>query len=340
MSEENKIEEENTRKLPVKKRYIFAFLVTLGVILAGYFIYEYLGCQSTDDAYVETTTVSVSPKVSGQIVKVLVEDNQPVKAGQVVAVIDKVDYQVKLDQATAAYERTLLNQENAHADLNAANSEIELAKKDVERYQNLYAAGAVSKQTLDKAITNLESKQAKQTSAEQSIFSKDPSQNAKVADADLNVLKAQKRAAELALEYTDILAPIDGTVSNKKVEVGMMVQPGSPLFVIVPHDVWVVANYKETQLTKMKEGMDVDIKIDTYPDKVFKGKIDSIQRSSGAKASLFPPENAVGSFVKIVQRIPVKIVFTEKIDPNEYSIIPGMSVVPKVKIREYYQNNK
>ena len=340
MSEENKIEEENTRKLPVKKRYIFAFLVTLGVILAGYFIYEYLGCQSTDDAYVETTTVSVSPKVSGQIVKVLVEDNQPVKAGQVVAVIDKVDYQVKLDQATAAYERALLNQENAHADLNAANSEIELAKKDVERYQNLYAAGAVSKQTLDKAITNLESKQAKQTSAEQSIFSKDPSQNAKVADADLNVLKAQKRAAELALEYTDILAPIDGTVSNKKVEVGMMVQPGSPLFVIVPHDVWVVANYKETQLTKMKEGMDVDIKIDTYPDKVFKGKIDSIQRSSGAKASLFPPENAVGSFVKIVQRIPVKIVFTEKIDPNEYSIIPGMSVVPKVKIREYYQNNK
>ena len=340
MSEENKIEEENTRKLPVKKRYIFAFLVTLGVILVGYFIYEYLGYQSTDDAYVETTTVSVSPKVSGQIVKVLVEDNQPVKAGQVVAVIDKVDYQVKLDQATAAYERALLNQENAHADLNAANSEIELAKKDVERYQNLYAAGAVSKQTLDKAITNLESKQAKQTSAEQSIFSKDPSQNAKVADADLNVLKAQKRAAELALEYTDILAPIDGTVSNKKVEVGMMVQPGSPLFVIVPHDVWVVANYKETQLTKMKEGMDVDIKIDTYPDKVFKGKIDSIQRSSGAKASLFPPENAVGSFVKIVQRIPVKIVFTEKIDPNEYSIIPGMSVVPKVKIREYYQNNK
>ena len=340
MSEENKIEEENTRKLPVKKRYIFAFLVTLGVILVGYFFYEYLGYQSTDDAYVETTTVSVSPKVSGQIIKVLVEDNQPVKAGQVVAVIDKVDYQVKLDQATAAYERALLNQENAHADLNAANSEIELAKKDVERYQNLYAAGAVSKQTLDKAITNLESKQAKQTSAEQSIFSKDPSQNAKVADADLNVLKAQKRAAELALEYTDILAPIDGTVSNKKVEVGMMVQPGSPLFVIVPHDVWVVANYKETQLTKMKEGMDVDIKIDTYPDKVFKGKIDSIQRSSGAKASLFPPENAVGSFVKIVQRIPVKIVFTEKIDPKEYSIIPGMSVVPKVKIREYYQNNK
>ena len=113
----------------------------------------------------------------------------------------------------------------------------------------------------------------------------------------------------------------------------MMVQPGTPLFVVVPNEVWVVANYKETQIGKMKKDMPVQIKIDTYPHKTFKGKIDSIQRSSGAKSSLFPPENAVGSFVKIVQRIPVKIVFTEEIDPNEYQIIPGMSVVPKVKVK-------
>lgn len=326
-------EDLEKNKMPVKKRYIFTFLAVIASILAGYFIYDALGYQSTDDAYVETTTVSVSPKVSGQIVKVLVEDNQPVKAGDIVAVIDRVDYQVKLDQANAAYEKALLNQQNAHANLNAANSEIELAKKDLERYENLYAAGAVSKQTLDKARTNLEAMQAKQTTADQAIFSQDSSKSAKVADADLNILKAQKRAAELAYEYTEIKAPIDGTVSNKKVEVGMMVQPGSPLFVIVPHNVWVVANYKETQLTKMKIGQEVDIKVDTYPNKVFKGKVESIQRSSGAKASLFPPENAVGSFVKIVQRIPVKIVFTEDINPDEYSIIPGMSVVPKVKIR-------
>lgn len=315
------------------KRYWLMLTIAIVAVIGGFIVFEAMKYQSTDDAYVDTTTVSVSPKVSGQIVKVLVADNQPVKAGQVVAVIDKIDYQVKLEQATAAYEKALLNQQNAHANLNAANSEIELARKDVERYQNLYKAGAVSKQTLDRAVTNLESMQAKQTTAEQSIFSKDPSKSAKVADADLNVLKAQKKAAELALEYTDIIAPIDGTVSNKKVEVGMMVQPGTPLFVIVPHDVWVVANYKETQIRGMKKGMPVDIKIDTYPNKVFKGEIDSIQRSSGAKASLFPPENAVGSFVKIVQRIPVKIVFTEKIDPNEYQIIPGMSVVPKIKTR-------
>ena len=336
MSEENKtIEEENTRQLPVKKRYVIIFTAVIALVAAVFFIYEAAGSKSTDDAYVETTTVSVSPKVSGQIVKVLVDDNQTVKAGDIVAVIDKTDYQVKLDQASASYERALLNQENAHADLKAANAEIELAQKDLERYENLYKAGAVSKQTLDKAVTNLESVKARQTTADQSVFSSNPSMSAKVADADLNVLRAQKRAAELALEYTDVLAPIDGTVSNKKVEVGMMAQIGTPLLVVVPHDVWVVANFKETQLTHMKEGMDVEIKIDTYPHKVFKGRVDSIQRSSGAKSSLFPPENAVGSFVKIVQRIPVKIVFTDKSDLEEYAVIPGMSVVPKVKIRGF-----
>lgn len=334
MSEEKNLREKNTKKLPVKKRYIFTFLAIVGIILLGYFIYDLTGYQSTDDAYVETTTVSVSPKVAGEVVKVLVKDNQQVKAGDVVAVIDQRDYKIKLEQASAAYERAILNQQNAHANLNAANSEIELAKKDVARYENLYKAGAVSKQTLDRARTTLEGVQARQISAEQAIFSADPQNSSKVADAELNVLKAQKDAAALAMEYTEVKAPIDGTVSNKRVEVGMMVQPGSPLFVIVPNDVWVVANFKETQLEKMKKDMPVDIKIDTYPHKVFKGKIDSIQRASGAKSSLFPPENAVGSFVKIVQRIPVKIVFTEEIDPEEYSIIPGMSVVPKVRIRE------
>ena len=244
----SEVKEEN--KLHTK-RYWVILAVVIAVLVGGFFIFDAMKYQSTDDAYVETTTVSVSPKVSGQIVKVLVKDNQPVKAGDVVAVIDKIDYQVRLEQATAAYERALLNQQNAHANLNAANSEIELAQKDVERYQNLYKAGAVSKQTLDKAITHLEAVSAKQTTAEQAIFSKDPSKAAKVADADLNVLKAQKRAAELAYEYTDIVASIDGTISNKKVEVGMLVQPGSPLCVIVPNDVWVVANFKETQLTNM-----------------------------------------------------------------------------------------
>ena len=323
---------EEKNKLHTKRYWLILGLIIAG-ILGGFFVLDAMKYQSTDDAYVETTTVSVSPRVSGQIAKVLIQDNQPVKAGDVIAIIDQEDYKVKLDQANATYEKALLNQQNAHANLSAANSEIELAKKDVERYENLYKAGAVSKQTLDRAITNLESMQARQISAQQAIFSNDPAKALKVADADLNVLKAQKKAAELAYKYTEIVAPIDGTISNKKVEVGMMVQPGTPLCVVVPNEVWVVANFKETQLEHMKEEQPVEIKIDTYKNKTFKGRVDSIQRSTGAKASLFPPENAVGSFVKIVQRVPVKIVFTEKIDPNEYAVIPGMSVVPKVKVK-------
>ena len=332
MSEEKEQQVEEKNKLHTK-RYWVMLGAAIATVVIGYFIFDGLKYQSTDDAYVETTTVSVSPRVAGQIKEVLVKDNQPVKAGDVIAIIDDEDYKIKVAQASAAYERALLNQQNAHANLNAANSEIELAKKDLERYENLYAAGAVSKQTLDRARTNLESIQARQTTAEQAIFSKDPSRAVKVADADLNVLKAQLDAANLALKYTKVVASIDGTISNKKVEAGMMVQPGTPLCVVVPHEVWVVANFKETQLEHMKEDQEVEIKIDTYSGKTFKGKVDSIQRSSGAKASLFPPENAVGSFVKIVQRIPVKIVFTEEIDPEEYAIIPGMSVVPKVKVK-------
>lgn len=329
MSEENKIEKN---KLSTKK-YWLILITLLAVIGAIFLIFENLKYQSTDDAYVETTTVSVSPKVAGQIVKVYIKDNQSVKAGDVVAEIEKDHYQIALEQAIANYERALLNQQNAHANLNAVNSEIELAQRDVERYTNLYKAGAVSKQTLDKALTNLEMVQAKQTTAQQAIFSSNTNQDTKVADAELKALKAQKDRAALDLKYTKILAPIDGTVSGKKVEVGMMVQAGTPLFAIVPNDVWVVANFKETQIKDMKEGMPVDIKIDTYSDKVFEGQIDSIQRSSGAKSSLFPPENAVGSFVKIVQRIPVKITFKNPQDLIDYKIIPGMSVVPRIKTK-------
>ena len=200
----------------------------------------------------------------------------------------------------------------------------------MDRYTNLYAQGAVSKQTLDNAQAAYDAAQANMTQAEESLLSKT---NDKVADADLREAKAQMDQAALDLSYTKIYAPQAGTVSSRRVEKGMYVNTGAPLFTIVPHNVWVVANFKENQLEHMKPGQPVNIKIDTYPGKVFKGKVDSIQRASGAKSSMFPPENAVGSFVKIVQRIPVKIVFDETINPEEYSIIPGMSVVPKVRIR-------
>lgn len=328
MTEEIEVKEENNKKKPPLWMVITIGIIVLGVV--GYFVHDALRFQSTDDAYVETTTVSVAPKVSGEVVEVLVTDNQYVREGDVVARIDDIDYKIRLDQANAAYEKTLLNQKNAKATFNARQTDIDVAKKDLDRYKSLYEKGAVSKQTLDNAQAKYDSALAGHTSAEQGLFS---DKKDRVADADLKSVKAQKDWAEQQLKYTEIVAPQSGFVTSRRVEKGMYAQVGSPLFTIVPDNVWVVANFKENQLTNMKEGQPVEIKIDTYPNKVFKGEVDSIQRSSGAKSSLFPPENAVGSFVKIVQRIPVKIIITEDYDRVQYKVIPGMSVVPKVKVR-------
>ena len=149
--------------------------------------------------------------------------------------------------------------------------------------------------------------------------------------ASIKRLEAEVEQDELNLSYTKIYAPEEGLITNRSVEQGNYVQVAQPMFAIVPEKMWVVANFKETQLANMKPGQPVEIKIDTYRGKKFQGKVDSIQRASGAKASLFPPENAVGSYVKIVQRVPIKIVFTE--DISKYNIVPGMSVVPEVKVK-------
>ena len=335
MEEQNQIEqvnEEQKQKPKSKKlrRRIALVLIIILLICGGIYLINEMKYESTDDAYVENVSVSVAPKVSGQIEDVFIKDNQFVKAGELVATIDSADYEVKLAQADANYERIKLDQSNAKANLIAAESNIELAKKDLERYTNLYAQGAVSKQTLDAAEVKYNSAKAGLTQAQQSLLS---NENKTVADANLANAKAAKDKAELDLSYTKIYAPQSGTVASRRVEKGMYVNVGSPLFSLIPEEVWVVANFKENQLRYMKPGQVVDIKIDTYPDHVFKGKIDSIQRASGAKSSLFPPENAVGSFVKIVQRIPVKIVFTEKIDKEKYNIVPGMSVEPRVRVK-------
>lgn len=330
MAEIGKEINANEEKRIFKKRYITITIAIIALLVGGYIWWDASHYQSTDDAYVESHMVQIAPRVSGQIEKIFITDNQRIKEGDIVAIIDDKDYKIKFEQADAQYQRALLNQNVAKANLSAVNSEIALAQKDLERYKNLYESGAVSKQIFDRAQTKYDSIKAKQTDAENMIFSKTAN---KVADADLKVLKALKDQAELNLSYTKILAPRDGVVTNKNVEKGAYVQVGQPLFAIVPDEVWIVANFKENQVGQMKPGQLVDIKVDTYPNKIFKGKIDSIQRASGAKASLFPPENAVGSFVKIVQRIPVKIVFTEKINPEQYTIVSGMSVIPKVRVK-------
>lgn len=322
--------DEQTKKRIGKKRIIAACVLVILGIAVGLYANNASKYQSTDDAYVEAHMVQVAPKVTGQIIELNVEDNQRIKEGDVVAVIDKDDYRIRFEQADADYQKELANQKVAKANFSAVQSEIAVAKADLDRYKKLYESGAVSKQTLDNAQTRYDSVSARKTTVEESILSN--GQN-KVADANLKSLKAKRDKAELDLRNTEVIAPQSGIVTNKKVEKGAYVGTGSPLFVIVPDEVWVVANYKESQVGNMKEGQPVEIRVDAYPDKVFKGKIDSIQRASGAKSSLFPPENAVGSFVKIVQRIPVKIVFDEPIDSSKYTIVAGMSVVPKVKVK-------
>lgn len=322
-------EEEKTPK--IKKRILIPSIIVIGAVVGYFMILNASKFESTDDAYIETHTVSVAPKVSGQIINMYVTDNQKVKEGDLVAEIDPTDYSAKLEENSAKYESSLLKQKGAQASLEAVNSQIALAKKNLERYTELYKSGAASKLEYDKAKTDYDNAQALLTQAKENVVSKDQS---RVADADLKELAAKKKQAQLALSYTKIYAPQDGTVSAKTIEKGAFVQTGQPLFMIVPENIWVIANFKENQLRHMKIGQEVEIKVDTYPDKIFKGKVDSIQRISGAKSSLFPPENAVGSFVKIVQRIPVKITFSEPIDENKYTIVPGMSVEPKVRVKQ------
>ena len=320
------------KKVPrIKKRFLMPIIIIM-IAICGYgFFIESQKWEHTDNAYVETLPVKVSTRVSGQMIEMYVKDNQKVKKGDLVAKIDPTDYEVKLAQVKAKYESALLKQKNAKSSYNASKIQIELARKNLERYTVLYKAGSVSKLDYDKAKLDYENAKANMTQAQQSLLSKGKKN---VADADLKQLAALKKQAELELNYTNIYAPQPGTVTSKTIAEGAYVIIGQPLCTIVPDDVWVVANFKENQLKHMKTGQEVKIKVDTYPNKEFEGKIDSIQRISGAKSSLFPPENAVGSFVKIVQRIPVKIVFTEPIDKSKYTIVAGMSVEPKVRVKE------
>lgn len=322
--------DEENKKILIKKRFLIPAIIIFATIVGYFVIINAAKYESTEDAYVETHTVQIAPKVDGQVVEMYVTDNQKVEEGDLVAKIDDTDYKVKLAQATAAYESALYKQKGAKATFEAVNSQIQLAKKNLDRYTELYKSGAASKLEYDNAKTAYDNAQASLTQAHENLLSKS---NNRVADADLKQLTALKKQAELNLSYTKIYAPQSGTVTSKSIEKGAYVKTGQPLFVIVPENVWIIANFKESQLRYMKVGQNVEIKIDTYPDKEFKGKVDSIQRISGAKSSLFPPENAVGSFVKIVQRIPVKIVFTENIDANKYTIVPGMSAEPKVRVK-------
>lgn len=339
------------RKSYKKKRVIVPIILTFMFIFIGAYclIHSYY-YQSTDDAFVEGHIVTVPPKTEGNVIKVNIDDNQPVKAGDVLVELDPKYYQLKLDEAEAklAEAKAALNVsdkqinqaesnvEQTSQDITSTNSKLDFAKKDYKRYSSMYKIGASSKQDYDSSSTGLTVAKSSHNAAKQKLKATQAelqSQKAKRDEtlAQIKKLEAEVNQAKLFLSYTKIKAPQDGNITSKNVEVGNHVEVGQPLFAIVPEKMWVIANFKETQLTNIRKGQPVDIKIDTYSGVKFKGKVDSIQRATGAKASLFPPENAVGSYVKIVQRVPVKILIEG--DYLKYNIVPGMSVVPEVKIR-------
>jgi membrane fusion protein (multidrug efflux system) len=267
--------------------------IAVFILLMGYLFYSSF-FESTDDAFLEAHVVPISPRVEGHVLKVLVSDNQIVKAGDALVELDSQDYQAKLDQAKATAQ--------------AAKAQALKAMNDVSRYEPLVLRDEISKQQFAHAKAEAESAQAQSDAAE-----------------------AAAKQAELEFSYTKISSPIDGKITRKSVEPGSYVQVGQALMALVSKEVWVVANFKENQIKRMRPGEKVKIKIESL-DETFKGHVDSIQSGSGARFSLFPPENATGNFVKIVQRVPVKIVFDE-LPKDPWLLGPGLSVVPKVKVK-------
>ncbi len=328
-------------------------MVILPLLVIGAGVYYYFAMrpyEDTDDAFIDGHVTAIAPQVPGRVVSLLVKDNQRVKQGDVLVELGPRDYEVRLAQARArlAGSKTQFEQaraqvvvdeakaEQEHAKVVVAEAEAERTQADLKRYQGAESR-SVSRTQLDSVGT-----QARSTAAEvqvarnrekaavaQAALSK---AGVETAAADVQQAEAAVRQAELDLSYTKVVAPEDGFVTHRTVEVGAYVQTGQALLALVTEKVWVVANFKETQLTYMKPGQPVRIEIDAYPGKEFKGHVDSIQRGAGARFSLLPPENAAGNYVKVVQRVPVKIVFDSPPDP-EFTLGPGMSVVPVVRVR-------
>jgi membrane fusion protein (multidrug efflux system) len=304
---------------------------------------------STDDAYVQAHSVLISPKVSGYISEVPVDDNEPVKAGQVLARIDPRDYQTALDQARANVAAAqagidTLNQQIAQQKLVIEQDRQQVAsdqaalvfsRQDFQRYTDLAKTGYGTVQRAQQAQADILEKQAALqhdaaavAAAEKQVgvFEAQLAQ----AKATLAQQQAMEHQAELNLSYTTIAAPVDGSVGVRTVRVGEYVQAGTQLMAVVPlQAVYVVANYKETQLADVRPGQPVTIGIDTFPGTTVHGRVDSLAPASGQEFALLPPDNATGNFAKIVQRIPVKIV-VDKGDPLAGMVRPGMSVEPTI----------
>ena len=335
------------------KKHPVAMIVCLGLIALGLIagIVWYLHArhyESTDDAFIDGRPVLVSPEVGGAITSVNVTDNQIVKKGDLLATIDVRNYKAALDQANGLIQQDEATAKNVDAQIAAQKAQIEQAAEQVTqaqaalkfstdeniRYQDLVQKGAGTVQRAQQASSDFTGKQAALDAANAAKL---------VAERQVDVLNAQKIGAQAQLEQaeaqrdraaadlarTDLRATVDGRVTKLTAAVGALAAPGQAIMVVVPLDIWVTANFKESQLALMRVGQSVDIEIDAF-GRTFPGHVDSVQAGSGTAFSLLPAENATGNYVKVVQRVPVKITFDQRPDVE---LGPGMSVVPTVTVR-------
>jgi membrane fusion protein (multidrug efflux system) len=322
-----------------------AGLILLLLIIAGVVSALWFWCKSkthvtTDNAFVESHVYSISSRVPGNVAQVRVIDNQQVKAGDLLVELDPVDYRARHDNAGAnlsiAINETSSNYaqvDAARAALNSDRARLEQADLDLERGKALFKKEVIPKEQLDRLETAHRIAAAKLVETEGSVkralailgLTGKGVKNAQIARR-----KAELEESRLTLSYTKIYAPADGYITRKSVEQGNNIQAGQPLMALVAlNEVWVTANYKESQLTHVAPGQKVEFEVDTYPGRKISGVVESIMAGTGAAFSLLPPENATGNYVKVVQRIPVKIAIDRRSDP-QHLLRVGMSVEPTI----------
>jgi len=359
-----------TKETKKKRNPVFIVVLAILVIAGGWYgISKYrhsLHHEDTDDAQVSGDISPVIPRVAGYVTEVKVRDNQRVKKGDTLMILDNRDYVIKVEQAEAALQIAQSSLNTAKATTTAAraniatsqasvgtiDAQIEAARvnlwratQDHERYANLvkdhsitqqqYEQALAAKQTAEKQVSILEEqkKQAQQQTNAVSVQSNATASQIDVAGATIHQRQVDIDAAKLNLSYTVITAPQDGLVSKVNVQTGQFVQAGQPVFSVVhSENLWVIANFKETQLDKMKEGQKVTIKVDAYPGHTFDAKLSSFSPATGSTFALLPPDNATGNFVKVVQRLPVKIEFTDASDELVKKLRPGMNVFVDVHL--------
>lgn len=333
--------DKKPKKMSKKKKRLLilgAIIVVPLLILAGLLYYLHARhFEDTDDAFIEGHISQMSSQVSGRVQTLLIDDNQQVTAGQLLLEIDSRDFEVRLIQAQAQREQAAAQIALQHAsigqaeaNMREAEANLTQAQRDLARFRAVDPK-AITKQQLDTAVANAKTARAKYDASVQSVEAAKAQETA--AHATLQQSEADIRNAELQLSYTKIVAPVAGRITKRTVEVGNVVATGQPLLAIVSNDLWVTANFKETQLTHMHANQHVRIRVDAFPDATFAGHVDSFQTGSGAAFSSLPAENATGNYVKVVQRIPVKILFDDPQQRDQYRLAPGLSVTPRVTVR-------